>query len=524
MCSGRIQKFARNHKLKGNDKESCSLMLLMDIVEVGGTAIGILKEGVYFTKAYKDLRRCLIENFNVREIISIPSDQFENTSTKTSIVIFDNTELKTSEVIFSNLVVERYTEDKFAELLGDMFIIENKDDIKKVSDVIITRASKQDILTNKICSLNSKEYNKKEIICGEGYELVKLNDICQFNPKSKRKASYGKQIGKYNFYSSSDKVKKCDIADYTEECLIIGNGGVANIKIDNIFSCSSDNFIIKSINNKYIYYLFKGCMDLLSDVFIGSVLKHLSTDYLKNLKIPIPTSQIQIQEWVDRISKPYDEKNMKQTQIKELEKFIQNRIKYIVENEDCNEVKLEEISDINIGSTPDTKNYKYWEMGTIPWVAISDMDDKIVYNTKKCLTELGAEKMKSRKIPRGSILLSFKLTIGTLGISGLDNMFCNEAITYLNSKHKEIHQMYLYHILNMLDIKQYGRGTIGSYGNLNKDILKNIKLKIPKNKQLIKDLEPTFNQIETLQNEVKNADTLYKQLIQELSNEAIPPV
>ena len=76
----------------------------------------------------------------------------------------------------------------------------------------------------------------------------------------------------------------------------------------------------------------------------------------------------------------------------------------------------------------------------------------------------------------------------------------------------------------MLDIKQYGRGTIGSYGNLNKDILKNIKLKIPKNKQLIKDLEPTFNQIETLQNEVKNADTLYKQLIQELSNEAIPPV
>ena len=35
-------------------------------------------------------------------------------------------------------------------------------------------------------------------------------------------------------------------------------------------------------------------------------------------------------------------------------------------------------------------------------------------------------------------------------------------------------------------------------------------------------MEATFQQIETLQNEVKVADELYKQLIQELSQEAIP--
>jgi hypothetical protein len=47
-------------------------------------------------------------------------------------------------------------------------------------------------------------------------------------------------------------------------------------------------------------------------------------------------------------------------------------------------------------------------------------------------------------------------------------------------------------------------------------------LKIPKDKQLIQDLEVTFQQIETLQHEVKIADELYKKYIQELSQEAIP--
>jgi type I restriction-modification system DNA methylase subunit len=80
-CSARIQKFANEHQLKGNDKESCSLMLLMDILEFGGTAIGVLKEGVFFNKTYKDIRKCLVQNYNVREVISVPADQFENTKT-----------------------------------------------------------------------------------------------------------------------------------------------------------------------------------------------------------------------------------------------------------------------------------------------------------------------------------------------------------------------------------------------------------------------------------------------------------
>jgi type I restriction-modification system DNA methylase subunit len=162
-CSSRINNFARQHKLKGNDKESCSLILLMDIVDIGGTAIGVLKEGIFFNTKYKDLRKCLVENYNVREIISVPQKQFENTETKTSIIIFDNTEEKTSEVIFRDLVVEKYDEDVFGEVNDEIVIIESKGDIKCVVDEIVSQATREEILSNQICSLNSKDYNKKEI-------------------------------------------------------------------------------------------------------------------------------------------------------------------------------------------------------------------------------------------------------------------------------------------------------------------------------------------------------------------------
>jgi len=295
-CSNRINIFAKNNNLKGNDKESCSLILIMDMLDEGGTAIGVLKEGVFFNKTYKDLRKCLIEKFNVREVISIPQDQFENTSTKTSIIIFDNIQEKTSKVKFSELIIEKYINDNFIEINDEIYIYENKDDIKEVTDKIISIAKKEEILANKIISLNGKDYSNNNIICNDEYELVKLGNICKFQPKSKRNASFGKALGKYNFYTSSEKIQKCDIADYNEECLIIGNGGIANIKIDNKFSCSDHNYVIKTKYNYYIYYLLLGKIELLSNGFTGSTLKNLSKDYLINIKIPIPKNKQFIQE------------------------------------------------------------------------------------------------------------------------------------------------------------------------------------------------------------------------------------
>ena len=70
--------------------------------------------------------------------------------------------------------------------------------------------------------------------------------------------------------------------------------------------------------------------------------------------------------------------------------------------------------------------------------------------------------------------------------------------------------------------KIFNAGNGSAQKVISKGQLSKIKIKIPKNKILIQELENTFQQIETLQYEVKVADELYKQLIQELSQEAIP--
>lgn len=506
-CSARIQKFAKTNGLKGNDKESCSLMLMMDILAVGGTAVGVLKEGVFFNKTYKELRKCLIENYNVREVISVPQDQFENTKTKTSIIIFDNTEEKTSEVKFSELVVERFTEDKFAEIYGDIVVIENKDAIKGVSDVLISQATREEILGNHDCSLDGKNYHKKEIAVGEGYSLVKLGDICEFIKKSKRNASFGNSTGQYNFYTSSEKVQRCDVADYSEECLIIGSGGVANIKMDANFSCSADNILLKSEYNHYLYSFLKGNIKMLSDGFTGSTLKHLSKDYIKNLQIPIPKSKAKIQEWVDNISLQYDAKQTKQTQIKELETIIQNRIREIGEQVDCEERSILELTKMlpngkhNTSFGKSAGKYKFYN---------SSNEEKLFCD--------------KYEIENESIIIGFK---GNINIhfgrkfTASQHMYVlqlNDA-TRINSGNII---KYLYNYLknneNLFTERMHGT----TIKHITKNDLNNIKIKIPKNKQIIDELDSTFQQIEALQEEVKIADELYSQLIKELTQEALP--
>jgi restriction endonuclease S subunit len=154
-------------------------------------------------------------------------------------------------------------------------------------------------------------------------EIMKLGNVCSFLPKSKRSAKYGNKEGLYPFYTSSQICSKyCDSYDYCDECLIIGSGGNANIKYNKEFSCSADNFIVKLNNGiitKYVYYYLLDNINILQKGFIGSGLKHISKEYIKNIKIPIPSLERQ-----EEIVK-YCESN--DNLIRELEKDIEENKK-----------------------------------------------------------------------------------------------------------------------------------------------------------------------------------------------------
>jgi restriction endonuclease S subunit len=523
-CSQRIIRFAKKYKLSGNDKESSSLILIMDLVDTNGTAVGVLKEGVFFNKTYKDIRKCLIENYNVREIISVPQDQFENTSTKTSIVIFNNTEEKTSTVKFSELIVERYTEDKYEEINDEIVLTENKNDISGISDKLISEATKEEILKNSICSLNGKDYNKKEIKCGKEYELVKLGDVCKCLTTTKHCTNIAKINGKFKFYNSSQNsnlyVDFCEVKEYS---IILGQGGNFNIHFDKDFTPSKHVCVLQSINNdikllKYFYYIIPE----LQKHFItnGSTISWLNKTNIKDFNIPIPKSKEKITEWCNKISISYDKKNENEKLIIKLEEQIRDKIRDIGENEECDEVELGSICEIYSGSKTNLQSYL---TNISPYKIIRtrnliDSNDYLYLNTE------GIDKCKTKLLNKGDILMSSftdsyvcKIIpddfIGSTfngGLFKISNLKLNSKyfVKYINSD------------IFKTQVKKISGGSTVLLFNI--DNLKKIKIHIPKNKSLIDNLNPLFQEIERLQMELKEAETLYKQLINELSEEAIP--
>jgi type I restriction-modification system DNA methylase subunit len=510
-CSQRIRKYAKTNKLTGNDKEATSLMLIMDMVDIGGTAIGVLKEGVFFNKTYKDIRKCLIENFNVREVISVPADQFENTSTKTSIVIFDNISTKTSLVKFSDLVVERYTEDKFEEINGEIVLTENKDDICDVSDKLISEATKDELFKNPIYSLNGKDYKINNIIVGKDYTLNNLDDTCDIILGTRITKKENTE-GDIPVYGGGDITFYTNKSNRNENTLIISRYALSKTCVrlvsnkfflnDSGLSINCKNAKLQKYINYYLLsdtnqeYIYKNCTS-------GSIQKNLNMGIFHKLQIPIPKSQQKITEWVDKISKPYDKKNKNEKLIMKLEEDIKNKIKDIEENKEYDDVKLKDIWECINGKKKNTTDGR--DVGLFPLFSSS-------LNIDYWINEYDYNKPS--------------IIINTINGSGHYNLhycerFCATSNTIIFTSNL-INVKYLYYVC-LLNIKTINNLSNGSTKKkLGKEDLGKLKIKIPKDKKLIKDFEPLFEEIEKLQTELKEADSQYKQFIKELSEEAIP--
>lgn len=510
--SARIQAFAKKYGLKGNDKESVSLIQLMDLVDIGGTVVGVLKEGVFFNKTYKGLRECLIKNFNVRKVISIPSDQFENTSTKTSALVFDNTEEKTSVVEFSEITVEKFSEDIFEEIEGQIVCTgysgegsKLKPDIKNVEKKIVSRATAEEILANETISFNGKDYIKDEIEAGEGYELKRLGDITTFLPSGNRLAEFKDDNGDINYYTCSSEIKKCNHPDINQLSIIIGHSGNGCLFIDDKYSTLCTNHILFNENYCIIYYIFY-YLKMSWDIFFnkcykGSTVKNTSNSSITKYNISFPKTPEKIQYWVNKISAPFNEKNEKQKLLENLEQEVLDRVKFISENEDCDNLTLKQIfKKINTGinKTPDNKKGKlYPYYGTSK---ITGYTDHYLYDGTYILIARNGS-MGNAFIVNGRFYPSDHIFICDVN----SNYNINYVFKLLN--------------INSFKIEESSNGSI--IKGISKANLEKIVLNIPKNKKFITELEPKFAQIEQLKLDIQDAETKFEQYIEELGNEAI---
>jgi type I restriction enzyme S subunit len=181
-------------------------------------------------------------------------------------------------------------------------------------------------------------------------------------------------------------------------------------------------------------------------------------------------------------------------------------------------IPLEDICDIAIGGTPSTTNPQYWGNGHI-WLSISDLNGEVIENSKKQITDMGVANSNVKLVQAGTVLMSFKLTIGKLGIAGTQ-LYTNEAIAALPIKSNwrtRFDSNFLFYALkiiplsNQVDLSAKGR-------TLNKKKIARILIPIPyANEPIlsIKTQRAIVAHIETLINEVKESHSLINKMRQD---------
>ena len=91
-------------------------------------------------------------------------------------------------------------------------------------------------------------------------------------------------------------------------------------------------------------------------------------------------------------------------------------------------VPLGELAELVVGRTPPRAEDKYWTASPErPFCTIADMKGRGVVATREGVTDAAETEGKAKRIAAGTLLMSFKLTVGRVAIAGCD-LFPNEAI------------------------------------------------------------------------------------------------
>jgi type I restriction enzyme S subunit len=127
--------------------------------------------------------------------------------------------------------------------------------------------------------------------------------------------------------------------------------------------------------------------------------------------------------------------------------------------------RLRELCEIEMGGTPDRANPAYWN-GRNVWVSISDLsalDDKVIVDSREKITDAGVENSSGYPVAPGTLLLSFKLSIGKRAIAGV-RLYTNEAIAALPIRDEnEIDTLFLYYALGAIDWSDFGASSQRRY-------------------------------------------------------------
>ena len=167
----------------------------------------------------------------------------------------------------------------------------------------------------------------------------------------------------------------------------------------------------------------------------------------------------------------------------------------------------------DIGKTPPRKQEEFWNNAKYPWITIADMvADGKTYSTKDEINGLALKThFKNKLVPIGTLIMSFKLTVGRVSILGIEAVH-NEAIIsiYPFIDNDKIATNFLFKFLPLLS--EQGKTKKAIKGNtLNSDSLNNILLPLPplsEQQRIVDKLEEILPLVEKYKENKEKLDEL----------------
>ena len=420
----------------------------------------------------------------------------------------------------------------------------------------------EDILSNIAEIIDSR--HKTPVYSDSGYPMVRVVDVNggALNLESTKRVSD-------EVYEDFSRGRDPEVGDLVISR--VGSYGVVSYVNSNEKFCLGQNtaFIIPKINSRFLYYqLISPFVKWQIEQFVvGAVQKTISLKSIRQFQIKLPPvteqkaiahilgslddkielnrqmnetleamAQALFKSWFVDFDPVIDNalaagnaipdefagraeqrKSIKKKDNSDIQKLFPNEFEFTEEMgwipKGWSIKKAEEIASITIGKTPPRKESKWFsdtQKDNLVWVSIRDMGNSNVFinDSSEYLTKESIKKFNVKVIPRNSVMLSFKLTLGRVLIAQKE-LTTNEAIAHFCNPQFSMSKEYIYCYLS--NFKYDSLGSTSSIATaVNSKIIKGMPFIVPS--------EQVLSAFETLSKIYFDKISLVNQQIDSLAN------
>jgi restriction endonuclease S subunit len=292
-----VNKEIQSIGIEDDDKVSAGVQLAMATLSEGGVCSIVLSQVFFFGASKKcvELRKKIAEEYKIHYIVDIASGAFKNTGTKTSMLVFQKGVGATDKVSFIGL-----------------------------DEKLLATATLEDLRSKKY-SFKYGDYVPQTAVKVEGFEMVKLGDICHTkNGFAIKSENMTKNVSDYpvikvrNLHDGTGRLMEDNdrINIKLKDEFIVKKGDVLIVMVGTAGKMAvwedKDAYLNQNIHKihfnekaipRYVYYILSSpaLMEQILPLSSGTAQPFISPSVLYEIQIPLPSleRQQQIVEAID---------------------------------------------------------------------------------------------------------------------------------------------------------------------------------------------------------------------------------